>query len=161
MSDDETAVNIPQSSVVLLAFGPSSNSLGRVSGEQIFGQLFQSSKWYVRRKSRFLTPGCTLVFYETRIGVRGHAELVDVSTISRDDERHIRELGLRGFRFSLTLAREEVFRHAVDLKPIAEELSFVTNKNAWGQAVRFTPRLIPTTDFLKICSIAEPKAVDL
>jgi len=146
---------------ILLAFGNTitwkSLQASNVSGNDIFDKLFRKGQWYVRSNRKALVPGERLLFYQKRLGFRGCGRLIEVSGVTSEDTGQLNSLGINWFTIRLALADCHEFKHPIALKPLVQDLDFVSNKKFWGQSVQNTPRVISLSDYDKILNAIRPK----
>jgi hypothetical protein len=86
-----------------------------------------------------------ILFYQAGTGFRGTATLREVAK-TRPADWDFPGYGFRLFPIKLLLDDIETFLEPIDMKPLVQDLGFVTNKRRWGHAVQMTPRLIPQFD---------------
>ena len=111
--------------------------------------------WFLSRPTKIVGPGDSLLFYQNGRGVRGHATLISAEPVGAEDATVLRELGLSQFALRLLLKSVVEFKNPVSLRSIVRRLSFVRNKEYWGQALRTTPRVISKADFDLILQAAK------
>lgn len=142
-------------SCMLLSFSDSHNVSGKVPASTIFDTLTKKHVWYVIRRPAKLVAGTNVLFYQSAVGIRGYATLVQIVENNASDMSWMRNLGLYQLRFRLDIADVVKFETPVPLGPMVNELEFVANKKFWGHSVRGTPRIISLTDFNRIVSASK------
>lgn len=133
---------------VLVAFGKLlSPHRESISSGRLFSLLAARKIWYLPRPSAYCKPGRSIVFYENSVGIRGYARIASVGTSNSDDSQWLRGIGAEPFGFRISLQDAHIFERAVSLRPLVRDLSFIKNKEFWGQSLRTTPRLLSPEDF--------------
>jgi hypothetical protein len=149
----------PQSSeaaaitIAVLAFNDSQVRERKIPAGEIFSTLMERRLWYCRR-SNVVTPGTTVLFYQSRVGFRGFAKIGAVGELRVQDRELLRSLGLPFLTVYLSLSEVTIFATPVSMQPLVDQLDFVTNKKRWGHSVRFTPRQMSSKDFKVLVNTA-------
>jgi hypothetical protein len=142
----------PPETFAIIAFGDIDGTQGTIKAEEVFDGLFPNDTWYIGRYLRAITPGTKLLFYQTRVGVRGAALVKDVV-----DEKTSVLFGrpvFLTFDRRIVLADRREFNPPVNIRPVVENLDFITDKTYWGQSLRSTPRRISKSDYFMIITLA-------
>jgi hypothetical protein len=139
----------------LIAFGDIAGLSTRIPGDVVFARLFDAGLWYTARRSRILTPGGRVLFYQNRVGFRGHAAIEKIADDAHDapfGHDHFLSLSQR-----LSLVETTRFATPLDPRPMVDSLDFISNKTHWGHSFRNTPRKISKKDYLAVLRSATGK----
>lgn len=137
-------MNNSEQSYAIIAFGEVEGPNTKISADQVFEGLFPKHLWYVTRTS-LLTPGMTILFYQSGKGFRATATLKELANV----ETNVL-LGNRVFlTFTKRLALEncKAFTAPIDVRDFVGKLDFISDKKYWGHAFRSTPRRISESDY--------------
>jgi hypothetical protein len=145
---------------LLIAFGGLEFSNAGITADRLYESLISRGVWLTSRVPTSVQTGTDLLFYQSRRGFRGTATLAEVSQTMYSDWQLPGD-AFRLFPIKLMLTNVHTFAKPLEMKPLANALSFVPNKKYWGQAVQNTPRIIPLHDFKLIvtnASLGKPLA---
>ncbi len=133
---------------LLITYGDLRNAVGRilVSAVDVLEALLSRGYWLSPRKPGRWKPGDLVLFYQARVGFTASAKLSEVLAASKEDWPLSEILPSTAFSIKLVLDDLRVFTTPIDVKPMIEQLTFITNKSNWGSAFRPTPKPIPIVD---------------
>lgn len=140
----------------LIAFGDLEGPERRLAADSVFDGLFARREWYIARNAAVLSMGSRILFYQSGIGFRGTAVVVDVM---KSQTTQILGCALyAAFSHRLALGECSVFAHPVSARALIPALDFISNKVHWGQSFRTTPRRISEKDYHTITRQAKERA---
>jgi len=133
---------------LLVAFGDLFDRTGAiVRGRAILTALLGSGVWLTTRVPKAAVPPIAAAFYQTGIGVVACARVVGLRPTTSLVRVPLPDLPLKMFPTALDLDSVRLFERPVDVRSVLDQLSFIHNKKQWGQAFRYTPRMIPKSDY--------------
>jgi hypothetical protein len=145
-------VSEPPKNSLLLAFGDLISSAGMVlPAAKIATVLLGSNRWFTTwMPARAPEPGTPILFYQAKTGVVATAKVSSTATATASEI--IAALGYHEpmLRYSWQLQGVKRFSPPIHFRGFVNQLSFITNKAYWGNALRMTPRWIPDSDFATI-----------
>lgn len=132
---------------VLFSFGNMVSGVSAVPADLVFQKLTERLVWYLPRPLRALEPGKPCIFYQSKKGVVASGVIGSIMLTESEDQGILASLGLHGFAQKVQLQNIRLLPQAIQLGPLANRLSFITNKKYWGMSLRFAARRIPRSDF--------------
>jgi predicted RNA-binding protein len=127
------------------AFGDLATNGHKVAAAKVFEILVSRDRWYLSNRPQALGRGAHLLLYQNGKGVRAFATVEDLLEGTSEDfplPHSLREL----FTTTVVLAKTVEFDPPINLRPLVDQLRFITNKKYWGQSLRLSPREIPRLD---------------
>ena len=95
--------------------------------------------------------GDRILFYASGQGARcflGHSEVAGPTTdATAKDEKLAEQLGLDGFAERIPLTAVRLWQKPLQIRPLVQRLSFITDKRNWGLHFRQAAVRIPGEDF--------------
>lgn len=125
---------------------------------EIFDAFVRRGYWLAPRLPAEAENGMRVVFYESSAGFTGVGRLERVEASRGTDWTLPDPTSVSLFPKKLTLCDVVVFAEPVPAKPLLDLLAFITQKEHWGQAFRYSPRLIPDSDVANILRAAPPSS---
>lgn len=132
---------------LLVVFGDLNVGNKIIRGNTVYDYLTQRSAWFVGRIPRSATTGMPALFYQSGQGFRGIAIIDEITRTSQSDTKDFGLIPLAIYPVKITLKSFRTFPVTIDPRPLIPKLSFVSNKTYWGHSFRFSPRVIPKSDY--------------
>ena len=138
---------------LILAFANSVTAHGVKRAEDIFTDLMSSHVWFLSRRPKALKPQSMLLFYQSGLGLRGYARATHLGDASPADRARLAQYGLGHLSIRIDLEDVVIFNTPLNLRPLVNQLGFITNKTYWGHNLR-VPARISDDDFALLIRLA-------
>jgi hypothetical protein len=135
---------LPERDALLLVFGDLDFGRGRLIGAEILKTLLKQRTWLVPRIPERLSLPIDAIFYQSAKGFMASARVVGMHRTTEDNEMN---LPASMFPVTLELKKVDIFAKPVEVKPLINGLTFISNKKHWGHSFRHSPRMILRTDY--------------
>lgn len=143
---------------ILVVYGDFETLDGKhIPAGDILQALIGRGYWLTPRIPAEWVKGMRALFYQAKLGFTAAGSLTNVTSSTTEDWRLPGDVPSSFFPIKLGLQDVEVFTSPLNARPLVNRLSFITDKKNWGQAFRFSPRLIPPQDADLILKEAKKK----
>lgn len=141
------AQNLTERQALLVVFGDIDFATPKISGHTVYDYLASKSVWFVPRSPHGVEVGTPVLFYQSGVGFRGTASVGSIVPSSSTDRKNFGLIPLDLYPTKINLCDLRTFLEPIDPRPILQQISFISNKTYWGHSFRYSPRLIPMSDF--------------
>lgn len=146
-NDQPQAENSAARRAIVVAYADFDTLDGRhVLAGDILRTLIGRGYWLTPRVPVNWAKGMRVLFYQSKLGFTASGSLTRVTVSRAEDWRLPGNVPSTFFPLRLELRDVEIFAVPLNARPLVNRLSFITDKKNWGQAFRFSPRLIPKQD---------------
>jgi hypothetical protein len=137
-----------------VVFGDLETAQRRIPAKEILQKLLGAKLWMTPRLPKGLQIPTLVAFYMSRAGVVAHARVTGTRPTNALTSNPLPGLPLQLYPFILDLDQITIPDVPTNIRPFIPNLTFITDKTHWGQALRTSPRLISPADFSTLVQAA-------